>query len=339
MQKKSVWQRADFLLLLLVFSLAGLLTLRFGSDVEGLTVREVEPAGELLQQEGAPVADHLPKPPEAGEPVRFLMYNVQNYFVAGEKSRSRYMCRPKSVRSREAVADVIATAAPEIVGLIEIGGELALADLQKRLAERGLRYSHAMVLEREGEDRALALLSMHPVIRDSSQANYPLYGQKRRKMLRGILDVTVQLPDGRYFRVMGAHLKSRVAQDAAAANNLRSREARTLAFYLHEQVQRAPEVPIVLFGDWNDGPEDASLGVLTHGLSRQSSMSRLEPLDDRGHAWTIYFKAGSEYLVFDQIYVNPILKRRRGRHSQCGIVDIDAASTASDHRAIWCELR
>ena len=155
-----------------------------------------------------------------------------------------------------------------------MGGDRALADLQERLKARGLEYPHSVVLEREGEDRALALLSQHPIVRDDSRRNFSLHGQKRRKMLRGILDATVMLEDGRYFRIVGAHLKSRVANDAAAAEHLRAREARTLAFYLHEQMKHAPNVPILVYGDWNDGPEDGSLGILRKGVSSRSSLNR-----------------------------------------------------------------
>lgn len=332
-------KRADMLLLGLVLVLGMLMMYRYGPVEPSLSIEEGDEAP-LVADSGSEPAAAIEAPlPAAGKPVRFLMYNVQNYFVAGEESRSRFKSQLKPRQSKEAVADVIASVAPEIVGLVEMGGDRALADLQERLKARGLEYPHSVVLEREGEDRALALLSQHPIVRNDSRRNFSLHGQKRRKMLRGILDATVMLEDGRYFRIVGAHLKSRVANDAAAAEHLRAREARTLAFYLHEQMKHAPNVPILVYGDWNDGPEDGSLGILRKGVSSRSSLTRLSPVDSQGQDWTLYFKGGREYYVFDQVFFNSVLNKRCGRKVRSGIVDIKQAARASDHRAVWCEIR
>ncbi len=277
--------------------------------------------------------------PKAGAPVRFLMHNVANYFVPGERQRSRFILKMKPQKSREAVAELIAQAKPEIVGLIEIGGPVALADLRERLAERGQHYPYYRVLTRQGEDRALALLSRHPIVQDNSRANVPLYGEHRRRMLRGILDVTVRLADGRHFRIIGAHLKSRISEDPAAANALRAKEAHTLARHLQQVMSRQPNMPLLVYGDWNDGPADASVGVLTQGLTRQSALTRLTPEDAQGESWTLYYKGGNEYCTFDHIYVNKVLGKRMGRQGKQENGIINTPTEASDHRAIWCELR
>ncbi len=338
--------RSDLLLALLVLILAALTYAHFGSGTAGL--RELPPAAEELPLEataddGAIAVEEVDEGelPRAGEAVRFLMHNTRNYFVAGERQRSRYTIKPKPEAEREAVAEVIAHAAPDIVGLIEIGGEKALADLRARLAKRGLDYPHAKLLARGGEDRALALLSRHPIVADHSRAEQKLYGDHRRRMLRGILDVTVQLPDGRQFRIVGAHLKSRVATDAAAAASLRAKEAHTLALHLQEAMRLQPNMPIAVYGDWNDGPSDASLGVLKAGINEGSALTRLKPADSRGEQWTLHYAPEHQYCTFDQIYVNKVLQKRMGgrKKSASGIIDIPAAKTASDHRALWCELR
>lgn len=277
--------------------------------------------------------------PRTGPPVRFLMLNVGNYFVAGEKQRSRHTMQPKSEKARDAVAEVIASVKPELVGLIEIGGPLALEDLKERLRASGLDYPHSKVLVRGGEDRALALLSMHPIVQDASRANYGLYGQQRRRMLRGILDITCRLSDGRMFRIIGAHLKSRVGADFAATASLREREAHTLAGYIHAIMKEQPELPVLVYGDWNDDPGDASVRLLQQGTGNISSLNRLRPVDSRGEEWTLYYRRGNTYHTFDQIFVNKPLKKRLKRGDEYGVVDIPAAQQASDHRAVWCELR
>ncbi len=335
-------RRADSLLAMLVFLLAALVVAYCEGNVEPLRVMQgEEPIAEETAREALVPRVSAEDIPKAGESVRFLMHNVANYFVAGEPQRSRYVLRPKSLKAREAVAETIAHARPEIVGLIEIGGPIALDDLRRRLAERGMDYPYYRVLIRQGEDRALAILSRHPIVQDNSRANVKLYNEQRRRMLRGILDVTVKLEDGRLFRIIGAHLKSRVSDDPAAAAALRAKEAHTLALHLQEAMHQHPKMPILVYGDWNDGPADASLGVLTQGVSKDSALTRLKPADSRGDSWTLYYKSGHEYCIFDQILVNKTLGKRLGREGkeECGIVDIPAASDASDHRALWCELR
>ena len=353
MARRPKLPRKDALLVFLVLLVAGLLMDRFGGD--DTILRWLGAAPTVQQEEYVPtlgagtlsaeVAHTAPLQkqvdiaaiPKPGKPVRFLMHNVQNYFVEGEAYRSRYVLKPKSKESRDAVVEVITSAQPAIVGLVEIGGPVALQDLRKRLADKGLEYPYFRVLARQGEDRALALLSVHPIVQDNSQENVKLHQQKRRKMLRGILDVTVRLDDGRLFRIVGAHLKSRVSENAGAANALRKQEAHTLAQHIQHIARTQKGMPLLVFGDWNDGPADAAPQILQQGLSADASLRRLTPEDSRGEEWTLYFKRGKEYCIYDQIFVNPTLRERM--RGQGGIIDIPAASKASDHRALWCDLR
>ncbi len=332
---RSVIRRADFLLFALVLVLGGVLAARYGPEAP---VGEVEALAVASADDSAEISTASKKVQKAGAPVRFLMYNVQNYFVANEKSRSRFVCRPKPARERDAVAEVIAAAKPDIVGLIEIGGELALNDLCRRLSKRGLEYPHTLLLARDGEDRALALLSRYPIVEDNSRRNQPLHGGGRRMMLRGILDATVQMPDGRCFRFCGVHLKSRVGGDAAS-EHLRKTEARTLAFHVHDLLKPQPDLPLVVYGDWNDGPNDESMGVLKHGIGRQSALSRVPAADSGGDEWTLFYRTEKVYYVFDQILVNSAMRKRRSKGCESGVVDTEAAARASDHRAVWCDLR
>lgn len=334
---RKIFQRCDVLLILLPIFVSILLYMYF------------KPAGQVAQMEQLPadstLEQHLPGPidsvsvPKTGPPVRFLMLNAQNYFVEGDKPRSQYHRVIKSLSGREAVASVIASVQPDIVGLVEIGGAAALQDLVCRLASRGLHFPHTKVLERWGEDRALAVISRYPITSDHSVPNCLLEGQTARRMLRGILDVVVRIPDGRLFRIMGVHLKSKRTDDTTAADALRIREARTLATHVQSAIRSAPQMPILVYGDWNAGPGESTLAILTQGRTRESALRRLTPKDDRGETWTIYYKGGNEYNTFDQIYVNRVLSERMGRKAQMGIVGGQAAKKASDHRAVWCEIR
>ncbi len=360
--KKQAWKRAlrvDTLMLTLVLVCIGLLAGTFGTG-DGLSVfsafsekrnvdssetdfGEIDSAGVKYGDElsDSQLNGKLADMPDAAKckPFRFLMLNANNYFVSEDTQRARFKISVKKEESRNAVAEVIASARPEVVGLIEMGGPYALSDLQGRLREKGLDYPYTKILLRSGEDRALAVLSQHPIVQDKSRPNCSLLGNKRQKMLRGILDITVQVGQNRFYRVVGAHLKSRVSDAPAAATARRKTEARTLAMYLQKEMRKTPHLPVVVYGDWNDGPAEDSLKVLTQGISEDSALSPVQAADSRGQTWTIYYRAAQEYSLFDRIFVNKVLRSRRGRSCEAGIVDIPASESAGDHRAVWCELR
>lgn len=342
----------DTFLICLVLVLAGLAQLFFcGSDallreLTGLPAVE-EVAAPVCMGKAADAAmaheELLPEiscegMPETGEPLRFLMQNVQNYFVPGEQ-RSRYVSSPKPEAAKTAVVRAIEKMQPDVVGLVEIGGPLALQDLRLRLEGVGLSYPYFRVLVRQGEDRALGVLSRYPIVADHSQAQVHLLGNNRRTMLRGILDVTVRADDGRLFRVVGVHLKSRVADDPAAAAALRMKEAYTLYLYLQREMQRQPAMPLLVYGDWNDTPDDPSVRQMLQGQSKACSLTRLEPCDTRGEEWTHFYARTKSYYVFDQLFINGVLKKRLKSRPVCGIVDVAADERGSDHRALWVELR
>lgn len=340
MKIKDTAHRCDLLLIALALIFSGLLYAYYGGSeptVRALTTPEAPASAKA--EPGAETKPQGKQPTRAGAPVRFLMYNVKDYFVDKDPPRSRHTRRIKPKEQREAVAQVISSVKPEVVGLVEIGGPAALDDLAERLSSRGLYYPHRKALTRWGEDRALGILSMHPIVEDHSVADCLLVGRTGRTMLRGILDVSIR-PEGdkRVFRIIGAHLKSRVSDDPSAAEALRSREARTLADHIAGAVRQSPDTPLLVYGDWNDNPKSAALGVLSRGSTRDSALHRLSPKDTNGETWTIYYKDGNEYNTFDQIYVNSILSKRMGRKSQMGIATEPNSAKPSDHRAVWCDM-
>lgn len=331
-------QRADWALILLAALVSVLVYVNYNASVDGeASFQEADSASAAAVEVEAGSEEMLP-PANRREPVRFLMYNVKDYFVEKDPPRAAHTRRLKPRAQKEAVAQVIASVKPDIIGLVEIGGKAALDDLAERLAARGLEYPYRMALERMGENRALAILSHYPIVADHSVANCKLAGQSNSSMLRGILDVVVELPDKRRFCIMGAHLKSQVSDMPSAAAARRAREARTLAAHIAAATKSRRGMPILVYGDWNDNPNADTLSVLTHGMTKESSLRRLTPQDENGEQWTIYYKDGCIYNTFDQIYVNPVLSTRIGRKSKMGITPQPSGFTPSDHRAVWCDI-
>lgn len=56
------------------------------------------------------------------------------------------------------------------------------------------------------------------------------------------------MPDGRLFRLVGIHLKSRLSRDGSAEDT-RRREAYALRDYLNEALASQDGMPLLLYGD------------------------------------------------------------------------------------------
>lgn len=278
--------------------------------------------------------------PDKGEPVRMMTMNAGNYFVPEDPRRSNFQVKYKPIEAREALAELIRQSGAEIVGLCEMGGEAAVRDLQMRLKRKGVQLPHKVLVMRDGEDRGLALLSKYPIVDNRSVTDMPVSGETKRKktMLRGILDTTVKTPDGRLFRLMGIHLKSRLSRDGSAEDT-RRREAYALRDYLNKAIASQDGMPLLLYGDFNDGPADSSVQVIQGPTKTEYRLNRLKPRDSRGETWTIYYEDGDTYHSFDHLFINNTLKKRLGRKPPMGILDSPPSRQASDHRGVWVELR
>ena len=112
-----------------------------------------------------------------------------------------------------------------------------------------------------------------------------------------------------------------------------------MANHLQMAMRKDTEMPILVYGDWNAGPREAPLLVISQGTRSTGPMRRIVPKDSRGESWTVTYRANDEYNAFDQIYVNRVLSSRIGRKIATGIVDNEASRKASDHRALWFDLR
>jgi endonuclease/exonuclease/phosphatase family metal-dependent hydrolase len=274
--------------------------------------------------------------------VRFLHMNLENYMVNEEPKRSKQESKYKSVASREAVARVIAEAKPDLVSVCEVGGQISLNDLKKRLGKQGLDYPYQAVVERVGEERALGILSRYPIVKNNSSKKVSLpnsLADGPRDMLRGILDVTVKTDDNREFRLIGVHLKSRL-NGVSRTESVRRREAQAIRSRLDKAMLEDPDLPILVSGDFNDGPTDPSVELVRGTKSSDRGMFRVRPVDSRGEAWTITHDEVDAYYSYDHILVNDALRDRiGGSKASCGIVDIPESSQASDHRAVWVDLK
>jgi endonuclease/exonuclease/phosphatase family metal-dependent hydrolase len=275
----------------------------------------------------------------SGEEIIIASYNVQNYWLLD--SANEHPLIDEQAKSEQAIAAVIKVLnriKPDIVGLIEIGDESMLADLQRRLREAGLDYSYREWVQGADEVRHLSLLSKFPIVERHSrhQIHVELDGQTWL-MNRGILDVTVEINPGYRLRLVGAHLKSRREVPEYDQARMRAKEARHLRAHLDQILETSPDANLMLFGDLNDTKNEYPVRQVIGLKGTPNYMMDLWLRDSRDERWTFCWKTADEYSRIDYLLVSPGLIREVITR-KCGIDDSPFWNEASDHRAIYAAI-
>jgi endonuclease/exonuclease/phosphatase family metal-dependent hydrolase len=274
-----------------------------------------------------------------GDPFVVASYNVANWltmdrFVDGQRIEGQ----PKPDRDKQAAIDVIAIHKPDILGIVEIGSEKDLADLQGRLKTAGLDYPHAEWASGPDPDRHVALLSKFPIVERNSLRNvaFDLDG-KPQAVQRGILDVTLEPTDDYRIRVLGVHFKSKRPDPGFDQAALRGKEAEALRAHVDAILETDPDTNILLFGDFNDTKNEYPIRHLLGGPPAR----RLKDLlldDELGDRWTHYWKAADIYSRIDYLIVSPGLFKEVDREKR-GIDRSENWFVASDHRLIFATIK
>jgi len=276
-----------------------------------------------------------------GEPVnlRFISHNVENWLsmqrtVDGVVHESA----PKPEGEKRALISMISRHRPDVFGISEIGTAEDLQDVRARLFEAGVDLPHAHHHQGRDPVRALGLLSRHPITSVSTDAETQFrLGGRQFEMLRGILDATVTLPDGRDLRFIGVHLKSKREVSHYDQAQFRIQEAHRLRAHIDAILMDDPEVRLVVFGDLNDTRRSAAVTTIagTYGSSR-----RLLPVphrDSRGHMWTHHWRFQDLYSRIDYVFITPSL-RAEADFDNARILDDPEWRKASDHRPLMVDF-
>lgn len=255
----------------------------------------------------------------------FVFWNVQNY-----RLNPADRTPAKSVGARQAVAARITGLQPTILGLAEMDGDAALADLQELLADLGCDLPHQALCRGDAKGRHLALLSRHPIVSDDSRPQVPIdLNGRPRAMARGILDVTVRLPRGELLRCIGLHWKSRLDAPGDDGTAFRAAEARASRKHLDAILKSSPRSLMLVFGDLNDVKNSYPVRELAGAPGTRAALREWVPVDSNGEVWTHFWSEGGVYSRLDYLFASPALAR--------WAVDLRIAPDsdgASDHRPI-----
>ncbi|MGV3531473.1 MAG: endonuclease/exonuclease/phosphatase family protein [Chthoniobacteraceae bacterium] len=265
-------------------------------------------------------------------------YNVQNY--VGEVRDG-----PRSLRSKakppEAVAAlvrIIAEINPDILGLCEMGDPDQFADFQVKLREAGLGYTASAYVEGADTVRHLALLSRFPIASHDSRSDvrYLLNGVEER-VQRGFLDVTVQVNPDYQLRLVGAHLKSKLAAPEGESL-MRRHEAQLLRKHIERILAADPQVNLLLFGDFNDQRNEPAIQEIMGTRGTAAHLVDLPAQDAVGDRWTHYWKVADVYSRLDYLFASPALIREVSKEKTLIYRGPDWL-TASDHRPVYTSIQ
>jgi endonuclease/exonuclease/phosphatase family metal-dependent hydrolase len=274
------------------------------------------------------------------EPKEIIIatYNLENYLGAepvadGGKSRGK----PKTERAIEAVIRVVKEMNPDILGVCEMGSPERFEDFKKRLADAGLGYVDSEYVQAADPDRHLALVSRFPIVARQSQTDVPfeLNGQPE-KVRRGFLDVTIQVAPDYALRMVGVHLKSKLAITEGEAV-VRRHEAQQLRRHVEKILTSDPQANLVCYGDFNDTKEQPMFAEIAGIRGTPTHLLDLPAKDDLGDKWTHYWKTADLYSRIDYLFVSPALVREVVPGS-ARVYRSEYWSDASDHRPVFATI-
>ena len=277
--------------------------------------------------------------PPAGQGLRIATYNVENYLLMPRRLNGKLHTNTgKPEPEKEAVAKVIASVQPDVLGLMEIGDPAQLEDLRLHLHQQGVEYPHIEFLQAADTTRHLVLLSRFPIVERHSLGEIPLrVNGMTLHSPRGIIDVTVEPPKGERVRILCVHLKAKLEVAEYDEAELRNAEAEFLRRHVREILRTDPSTRLVLMGDFNETKNSQTIREVIGKPEWPDSLTALPLTDERGELWTEYWSAADTYSRIDYIMVSKKLVSEVDA-GRSGIARPSSWSKASDHCPLFITI-
>ena len=271
---------------------------------------------------------------EEVEKFKVLFHNTHNYIEEGSGQGE-----PKNEREKLALFDLWREERPDILLLSEVGGRAQLEEIDGQLKKRGMDYPHVEWIEGADEVRHVVLLSRLSIAaRDPhDELSYSINGRKL-EVLRGFLEVDVQVDADYRIKIYVAHLKSKMSTKSSpfsgtGQSEMRLNEARLLREKIDEDLAVDPNANLLVAGDMNDTPNSKPVQLLFG-----SRLTDLCPLDGRGYSGTWYNKRKRRYDRIDYMFLSDGLKKELVEGS-AKLRDDKTAKVASDHFPLIAEFQ
>ena len=268
--------------------------------------------------------------PAAGE-FSVATYNLARHTL-DDRDRDGQRNDPKPASERAALSSLLARLRPDVLAVQEIGPAVVFEGFLRDLRAAGLDYPHADHVIRPGADVGLAVLSRFPIVERTPRMDdaYRI-GETNLPVLRGFADVVLEPAPGYRFRLIVAHLKSKVYHPLGQTE-MRRNEARLLANHVRKALRGDPAMNLLLVGDLNDAPDSAPLHeILGSGSTR---LIDLRPADVVGDVWTHRGRGVDIYSRIDYVLASPGMALEFVRDRSRAVRDPSVAD-ASDHRPLF----
>lgn len=272
----------------------------------------------------------------APEVVRVVHYNLRNWLTQERDRNGERLEKPEAEKA-EAVS-LLVKAAPDVLSVCEIGTEEDVADLKRRLRERGVELPHHVRHGGADTTRFLAVLSRFPLVKHPSPAAEPYWaGEVELAFQRGVLDVEVEVAPDYRLRLLSTHLKSRREVLEADQALMRRNEALLLRQHVERVLAESPEVNLLLTGDFNETKNSQTIRLIQGGVGDATRLRDLRLEDKDGHRFTYYWPVADTYERIDFAFVNdglwPEIDLKRSE-----LISSPTWTKASDHRPLLITL-
>jgi endonuclease/exonuclease/phosphatase family metal-dependent hydrolase len=278
----------------------------------------------------------------AAESFRIATYNVENYLLEPSGTRPA-----KSAAAKAKVREGILALKPDVLALQEIGDTNALFELQSSLKTNGLDLPNWELVTGFDTNIHVAVLSRFPITARHPHTNdvFLMAGQRFR-VSRGFAEVEIKVNDHYSFTLITTHLKSRRPIPEANESDLRLEEARVLRQIIDRLLTAAPDLNLVVLGDFNDLHSSQPLKTIIGGRGKKSLVDTrpaerngdTPPYSDRHLAsrdvtWTHYYSVDDTYSRIDYILLSKGMAREWNA-AETYVLALPNWGFGSDHRPL-----
>jgi endonuclease/exonuclease/phosphatase family metal-dependent hydrolase len=243
----------------------------------------------------------VPEYAPARDEFSIMTYNLHQY-AFDDRDGDGQEDDPKPLGERRAVISIIVAEKPDVLAVQEIGSPEVFKEFQAGLENAGLIYKHVEYLRRGKHENNMAVLSRFPIINRQSHTNdtYSI-GAAKVAVARGFVDVDIRVNDAYVFRLIVAHLKSKVF-NKLGQTEMRRNEARLLSKHIRKALKSAPQLNLLVVGDMNDTYKSAALREV-RGKTKKYLFD-LRPRDVVGDTWTRVSITDDQYDRIDYLLVS-----------------------------------
>ena len=221
--------------------------------------------------------------PAPGE-FSVMTFNLNQYALMDRDGNADTL-EPKPRDEADAIIATIKDVSPDILAVEEMGDPSAWAEFKYSLRQAGLEYPNEEYLRRGKSELNMAVLSRFPIVeRQSHTDDTYTIGPTQFPVMRGFIDIGIEVNPQYRLRLMVAHLKSKVFHSFGQAE-MRRNEARLLNNHVRDALKDNPDANLLVVGDFNDDPTSAALREI-RTYKHDTLLFDLRPTDTVGDAWT-----------------------------------------------------